>query len=343
MRTGILTNHSNLGLTMSLWLADDNYDHEPANAPQDEHPIISVTDLLKPTRALVLAHRVPDKEASTDLQNLVAARIGQSLHDAIERGVKSEKREAIMKALGYPEKVAGNLRINPSDEELAADPEIIAFYIEKRAYRLIQASNGTKIWISGKFDQVIDGRVEDNKTVSSYKYTKMDSSESGEFSLQQGIYRWLNPELILSDVGKVNFIIKDWKRSDAARIPGYPPTAVCEMPVQLMSHADVDVFVRRKLDEILAAVQIQNEADLPECAEEDLWKSPDTHKYYKNPETLSSGGRSTKNFDSYPAAMQYKAQQGGVGIVSTVIGEVRRCSYCDAAPLCTQRLQYKTE
>jgi hypothetical protein len=82
---------------------------------------------------------------------------------------------------------------------------------------------------------------------------------------------------------------------------------------------------------------------MPRCKDEELWKSPDVHKYYKNPETLKKGGRATKNFDSYPAAMAHKAKQNGIGVIKTIPGEVRRCSYCDGAPLCTQRLEYKTD
>ena len=343
MRNQIMTNNSNLGLTMALWLAMDNYDHEPEGAPQDDIPIVSVTDLLKPTKALVLSHRVPADENTVDLQDLAAARIGQSIHDAVEGAIHSDDRTQILKALGISENVIDRLRINPSLEDLTADPTIIPYYAERRSFRKITTTNGTEIWISGKFDQVINGQVEDNKIVPVYKYMKMDNSEKSDYALQQGMYRWLNPEMITSDLGKVNFIFKDWRKGDSMRMPDYPPFPVTEMPVQLMGLTETETFIRRKLDEILAAVQCDSEEQMPRCKEEELWKSPDVHKYYKNPETAKKGGRSTKNFDSYPAAMQHKATEGGVGVIVTVPGEVRRCSYCDAAPLCTQRLEYKTE
>ena len=343
MKNPTLTNNSNLNLTMALWLAMDSYDHDPEDAPQDDLPIVSVTQLLKPTRALVLAHRVPVEDTTTDLQDLAARAIGQSVHDAIDRGIKSEKRNAILKMLGVSGKVIEKIKINPTAEELEAEPYMIPYYIEKRAYRKIKASNGTEVWISGKFDQVFNGQVEDNKTVPVYKYMKLDNSEKSDFALQQGMYRWLNPDLITSDLGRVNFIFKDWKKRDAQYIDGYPPYAVMEMPIQLLSLQDTETFIRHKLDEILASARITHEADLPRCKDEELWKSPDVHKYYKNPETAATGGRATKNFDTYPEAMQHKASLGGVGVIKTVPGEVRRCSYCDAAPLCTQRLEYATD
>ena len=338
-----LTNNSNLGLTMSLWLARDTYDHDPEDAPQDDLPIVSVTQLLKPTKALILGHRVEVEDAPTDLQDLAARVLGQSVHQAIEDSLNATDRAEILESLKIPAKVAAKIRINPTAEEIAADPEIIPVYAERRAYRKITASNGREVWISGKFDQVVNGQVEDNKTVPVYKYMKMDNSEKSDFALQQGIYRWLSPEIITSDMGKINFIFKDWTKGEAGRIPGYPPTPVFEMPIQLMDLKTTEGFIRRKLDEILLTAGMEHEADMPRCKDEELWKSPDVHKYYKNAETAAAGGRSTKNFDTYPEAMQYKASQGGVGVVKIVAGEVRRCTYCEAAPLCTQRLEYQTD
>ena len=110
------------------------------------------------------------------------------------------------------------------------------------------------------------------------------------------------------------------------------------MPVNLASLEDTERFIIKKLDEIEKA-SLLNEMDLPRCKHEDLWKSPDTHKYYANPEVAKKRGRSTKNFDTILEANNYKATKGK-GVVLTVPGEVRRCTYCDGAPLCTQRLEY---
>lgn len=343
MTTRALQNKANLGLTMSMWLAHDTYDHDPVDAPQDDHPIVSATQLLKPTKALVLGHRVPEEDNELDLQDLVAARMGQSIHTGIEAAVLSEARDEILQRIGTAPHIIENLVINPTKEQLQNNTSAVALYLEQRRYRMVTTTNGTKVWISGQFDQVFAGRVEDNKTTSTYKWLKMDQSEKTDFAIQMSIYRWLDPEIITSDIGTVNFIFKDWKRGEASRIDGYPPFPVSELPVQLMSLEDTEKFIIRKLDEILMTVPMAHEADMPRCKDEELWKQPDVYKYYKNPETAKKRGRATKNFDSYPAAMQHKAQNGGVGAIVTFPGEVRRCSYCDAAPLCTQRLEYQTD
>ncbi|WP_299377241.1 hypothetical protein [uncultured Kiloniella sp.] len=338
-----LTNQANLGLVMAAWLAHDTYDHDPVDAPQDDNPIVSATTLLKPTKALVLGHRVPPEDNAIDLQDLVAARMGQSIHSGIESAIFSDARDQILRKIGTAQHIIDNLVINPKKKLLEQNPSAVPLYLEQRRFRMITATNGTKVWISGQFDQVFAGRVEDNKTTSTYKWMKMDQSEKSDFAIQLSIYRWLDPEVITSEVGIINFIFKDWKRGEASRIDNYPPFPVSELPVQLMSLEETERFIIKKIDEILATVPMKHESDMPRCKEEELWKQPDVHKYYKNPETAQKNGRATKNFDSYPAAMQHKAKAGGVGVIKTFPGEVRRCSYCDAAPLCTQRLEYQTD
>ena len=167
---------------------------------------------------------------------------------------------------------------------------------------------------------------------------KMDQSEEGDYALQMSMYKWLNPEIITSDVGQINFIFTDWIRRDAAR-EGYPPKPAMEVPVQLMDPADAERFIRARLDLIEKNAGFESEADMVRCSDEELWRSDDVHKYYANQETADAGGRASKNFDTYAEAMEFKALKGK-GVIKTVAGEVKRCSYCDAAPLCTQRLEY---
>lgn len=337
-----ITNRSNLGLTMALWLATDTYDHDPEDAPKDEIPIVSATELLKPTKALVLGHRVPQDQNNVDLQDLVASRIGQAIHQAIEDAFDPRSRDKFLTKIGTANRVKNCMRVNPSLEQLKKDPSLIPVFLEKRAYRQVTTSNGTVVWISGKFDQVLNGRIEDNKVVGVYKYMKMDDSEHSEYAIQQSIYRWLNPEIITSSVGCVNFIFKDWKRGEVSRIKGYPTEQVMEMPLELMSLEDTEKFIIKKLDDILMNVQQSHEKNMTRCTDEELWRDDPVHKYYKNPETAKKNGRSTKNFDSYADAVAHK-QKAGVGVVVTKPGEVRRCNYCAAAPLCTQRLEYQAQ
>jgi hypothetical protein len=337
MATKRLLNSTNLDITMALWLATDTYDHFPEDAPDDDTPIISVTQLLKPTKALVLAQRIPPEEAEVEITDLMAARLGQSIHAAIEHAYKNHNMDLVLRSLGFPASLVDRIIVNPTKEALEKKQNPFPIYLEKRAYRKIKTTAGTEVWISGKFDQVVNGKPEDNKSTKVYSYTKMDQSESGDYALQMGMYKWLNPEIITSDMGQINFILTDWNRRDAGR-DGYPPKSVLSMPVSLMDPADAEKFIRTKLDEIEQNAELP-EADIVRCKDEELWRSDDVHKYYADPETAARNGRATKNFDSYAEAQNYRTTKGK-GVVKTVPGEVKRCGYCEAAPLCIQRLEY---
>jgi len=53
----------------------------------------------------------------------------------------------------------------------------------------LKLTAGTTMWISGKFDQVINGQPEDNKSTGVYSYMKMDQTEKGDYALQMACYK----------------------------------------------------------------------------------------------------------------------------------------------------------
>jgi hypothetical protein len=333
-------NSTNLGLTMALWLAADTYDRDYKGAPEGV-PIVSVTDLLKPTKSAILTSRIPKEQQNINLVDLAKSRIGQSIHSGIEAAFEHPHREEILVSLGFAPKVAANLMLDPTPGQLKANPSGIPIYLEKRSYRTLTASDGTEVCIAGKFDQAVGGVPEDNKSTSTYKYMKSDKTEKGEYALQMACYKWLNPDIITAPIGKINFILTDWKQSEVGRNPDYPPHPVMEMQVNLMDETAAEEFLRGRVDAIIANKALP-EADITRCTDEELWRSDPVYKYYKNPETAKKNGRATKNFASYPEAMAHKAKVG-VGEIIIKPGEVRRCSYCDGAPLCTQRLEYQSQ
>ena len=75
------------------------------------------------------------------------------------------------------------------------------------------------------------------------------------------------------------------------------------------------------------------QGELPECTKEELWASETKYKYYKNPNKLD---RSTKNFDTMDEALIRKSDDGDVGIIKTVPGEVKACRYCSVVGVCNQ-------
>lgn len=308
------TNVSAVPLSLAVFLATDSYDHEPHT--------ISATGLIKPLRQIILGSRVPQEDSAADLTQMVASRMGSAVHDGIERAWTQNHTHA-MQALGYPAKVIDRVLINPQAIDLKEDS--IPIYLEQRAYKKVG-----KHTVSGKFDFVGDGRVEDFKTTS--VYTAINKTNDAKYIMQGSIYRWLNPEIVTRDQMAIQFIFTDWSAARAKSETNYPQMRFQQRILDLMSVVDTERFVVNKLD-LIDKHWLDEEENLPHCTDEDLWRSDPVFKYYKNPEKLV---RSTKNFATKPEAYIRLAEEGK-GIVLERPGQVTACRYCPAFSLCSQK------
>ena len=319
-----VTNFNNLGLAMAIWLAHDDY-----SDGGDEHPgkdVISATALLKPVRQLVLSHRLPPQERVVDLTDLIPSVVGRAIHDSIENAWKTGYAKA-MRKLGMPKKLIERVKINPETVEEGDVP----VYLEQRFFREIGG-----IIVSGKFDQIINGEINDTKTTSVYTYTNNTKEE--DYRLQGSIYRWINPDKVTSDQMRIQHVFTDWSRRDAKIQKNYPPHRVVEKVIQLMTLDETEAWIRGRIREIVRNQDLP-EPEIVRCSEKDLWRSEPFYKYYSDPAKAAAGGRSTKNFDTYAEAALHQSQ-AGKGVVITVPGKVKACSYCAAFELCTQKDEY---
>jgi len=320
-----ITNTANLPLPLAVWLVHDDYDYSP-----DER-YISATSLMRPVRQTILAKRIPIEAREMDIADLLASSLGTAIHDSIEHAWRTGGKQALKK-LGYPAKVYENLVINPTAEELAANPNIVTCYIEQRTVKEI---GGYKI--GGKFDMILDGRLFDHKSTSVYAY--LLGSKDEDYALQTGIYRWLNPEKVLDDHAHINFIFTDWQKAMTFQNPNYPKLRAMEYPVLMLSIEKVEAWIRAKLAELTRCWNLP-EDQLPRCTDKELWRSEPKYKYYSDPTKANQpGARATKNFDSKAEADAHKAA-AGKGIVKTVPGEVKACGYCPAFENCKQKDEY---
>ena len=323
-----ITNNFNISLSLAVWLLHDEYDY--VNEPN----YISVTTLMKPLRHIILPRRIPRELVETDVSDFIARALGHSLHDSIEKSwVKGYKRSLTL--LGYPEKVIERVLINPTPEELASTPNAIPIYLEQRAKKTVVV-NGKTWTVGGKFDIVAEGIVHDNKSTSAYTWVYGGRDE--EHQLQGSLYRWLNPDKITEDFIRINYIFTDWQKAQARQNPNYPQKRVESKDIVLLSEAEVQRWVEWKLQLVMKYWDAP-ERDIPNCTDKELWMSDPKFKYYADPAKTS--GRSTKNFDSLLEANAFKAEKGNKGIIITVPGEPKRCDYCDAFPLCTQKDKYQ--
>jgi len=312
-------NDTGIPLSIAVYLAHDTYDHD------DDPDTISATALIKPLRPIILAERVPEEDRSVDILALLKSRLGSSIHDGVEKAWLHGNFQDAMKRLGYPQRVIDRVVVNPEGE---VPPGKLPVYVEQRTHREIDG-----VRVSGKFDFVAEGRVEDVKSTSTFAYVNQLNFRS--YQLQGSIYRWLNPEIITQDHMAIQYIFTDFKAFEAKR-ENYPNNATQQQLIPLLSLADTEAYIRQKLQAIRKFRPLAQE-DLPRCSDEDLWRSAPVYKYYKNPDKKT---RSTKNFDSYAEAHTFMLKQGNVGEIDTKPGEVVACKYCPAFSICTQKDEY---
>lgn len=326
-----LTNKGNINVGLAVWLATDGYSMNPADSePIPEGKLISATTLLKPTRQLVLRSRLDPEEQELDIADLVASRFGHALHDSVEKAWASNYQRALHK-LGYPDKMIESIIINPKPEEVT--PDIIPVYLERRAYKQI----GDYV-ITGQLDMIIQGSLIDTKSTSTFSYIK--GNKDDDYAWQGSIYRWLNPELITSDVMRINFIFTDWQRFRAVQDPEYPQRRVETIEIKLYSLEETEEFIKNKLREYEFNLNLPEE-NIIRCTDKELWRGDTTYKYYSNAERAYSGGRATKNFNTDKAgAYRHQAEQGK-GVVIEFPGKVKACTYCEVFDSCSQQKEYE--
>lgn len=322
-----LTNNTNISLPMAVWLATDDYDHN------DDPNTISATTLIKPTRQIILGSRVEaevDEDIAVDVSSRIASGLGTAIHNSIENAWLTNCKNA-MTDLGYPKKVIERVKVNPTIEDFKKVPNLIPIYLEKRAHRKV--GNFT---VSGKFDFVGQGKLTDFKSSGTYAF--QTGSNDWKFKMQGSIYRWLNENIITEDVMNIEFIFTDWSamRARSESKSGYPQSRLITYPVELMSVDETDIWVNEKLDELVDCWD-KKEAELPRCSDKDLWRTKPVWKYYKSGKVTA---RSTKNFNTEHEALNRLTDDGSVGIVVEIKGQVKACEYCNAFPICTQKDEY---
>lgn len=321
-------NSTQLPLSIAVWLADSDYDFK------GNDKTISATSFLQPLKSIILSGRVPvievgdgyEVEAVTELQSIVPSRLGTAIHSAIEQSWESPRLEATLRSLGYQQSLIDRIVINPEGE---LPPGAFPIYMERRSEKML---DGFKI--SGKFDFVSDGQLQDFKSTGTYSY--IAQSNRDHYIKQGSIYRWLNPDIITSDIMEIQYIFTDWSAAKAKQSSDYPSHRIITQTYPLMSIEQTEAFLKEKIKAIVDNWDL-DETMIPACTSEELWERPAQYKYYKDP---SKRSRSTKNFDNYWEANDRLASDGSVGVIVTIHGEVIKCRYCSALGNCQQAEGY---
>ena len=316
-----LTNLKNVPISIAAWLAFDQYRHErPPKGKRD----ISATALLKSLRAIELTRRMADEEKELDVIDLVASNMGTAVHSNIEKiWSDGHWREALL-TLGYSQEFIDRIEIYPEPgKELSPDAIPVHF----------EFTNEKKVgdWtVSGTLDFCMDGILEDIKTCSVWSWIFKSSIE--EWRFQGSIYRWLNPDIVTEDIMRINCIFKDWSEFKAKSSADYPNARIAVMDLTLIPLQEIERWIAGRLRE-LERIEDLPEKELPLCTDVELWRESPKWKYYKKP----GSSRATKVFDNEHGANQAVIAEGGV--VIKFPGAAKRCKYCTAAPVCSQRAE----
>lgn len=310
---------SGVPLSVAVFLASDNYDHnlDPLS--------FSATTLLRSTRQIVLTRREEANFVQTDLVSMTASRIGSAIHDGIERAWTENYKQAMLE-LGIPQKMIDKVRINPDPASVLADE--FPIYLEQRYTKKVG-----KYTVNGKFDIVLNGRVEDFKTTS--VFSAMSGNNEAKHAMQGSIYAWLAPDIIKDENMAIQYMFTDWSSMRAKTEKDYPKTRHMEKIIKLHPLGYTEAFVVGKLNEIEKYLEAP-EPEIPFCTDEELWRSEPVFKYYKNPQKLT---RSTRNFKTKQEAHARMAEDNYVGTVIEVPGQAIACRYCAAFSLCSQKDQ----
>ena len=201
------TNKNNLPLALAVFLMYDKYEY-------DERPnSISATGLIKPLRQLILSKQNPDLSKTVDIADLVATRMGSAIHKGCEEAwTDTQNVKNAQTALGASEDAIDSIKINPPYVKPGETPVYVEQRVEKEIINFI---------ISGKYDLVLDGTLNDYKSTSVWSYVFDSNADS--YVKQGSIYKWLSPDKITSDYVNINYIFTDWSAAKArADVKSYP-------------------------------------------------------------------------------------------------------------------------
>ena len=323
-----ITNEMGIDLPLAVWLLQEGYKSGADKAPPGE--LLSVTTLMKPTRQLILQRKVDRSQETMDLSEMVASRMGHSLHDSIERAWTEGNWQQAMRQLHYPQSIIDKIRINPPMDK-PLEEGIIPIYLEQRGFKSFE-----DIVLTGQLDFLIGSSYRDFKSTSTFSYTS--GSKDEDYALQGSLYRFIFPELIKDDVMRIEFIFTDWASYRAKADKKYPQSRVAHKEFKLLSLKETEFWLSSKLAEIRKNAKLPQDRMI-QCTDKQLWRSEDTFKYYSNPETAKVGGRCTKRFDKESDAVLFQ-QEKGKGVVIKEPGEPKACMYCSAFTVCEQRKQF---
>lgn len=348
-----LTNRQNIGVVLAAAVLYSDYDGKVGG--------VSATTLLKSPRQIVKtiwANKEGNQVKITkDISDFFVSFLGSSMHSTIELVWKNEEiYKPLLRMLGYSKKQIKGVVVNPSKSDLkklnkkVKKKNQLVIFVETRASMIL-----SKILITGKYDYIVNGRLYDLKTTSTFITQKilrqshdarriMKESPSlrrvelleeqcpdvFKYTMQGSIYKVMNPDKITESHMTIQSALKDWQPFKVGQ-DFYPRGRLIDQSFKLFTKKETIKWVTRKLKQINSLAENYSEEELPECTKNELWQSDSVWKYYAS----ETSNRATKVFGT-DASAAFAWADGKTGIVKEIHGEVRACNYCEHVNNCSQ-------
>lgn len=265
----------------------------------------SVSNLLQPTRIIVLEDRYRDQLKVEKIEYILPALIGSATHDGLQHFLKIENK-------------------------------LTQKYDIERS--LNKTVNGRRL--AGRFDiyKTDEKKLLDIKVSSVWKYL---NGGIDEWSRQLNIYKWmLHDDNIVVNTMEIMMILVDWKPSEVYKHSNYPKSRVQFVDVPLDTDTNIKTFVENKIKELDDAFKLADDK-LPLCTSKDRWAQSTQYKLYRKPEFKRAYKVFKKRLaaNSYLAACQQndKTKWANAVIKKEQAQPWKRCeTWCKCASFCNQ-------
>lgn len=259
-------------------------------------------------------------------------RIDEPIAKAImgeEREPKPSNRYSVTKLLGSVREGVLAERYDPIEDVSDRFAAFLGTCIHRYLEENVAGTN--ELHLEADFDgNEVSGIIDnyDNGVITDYKTKRCSDSDYESAKKQIRLYAWLlrkNGEIARK--GRVVAIRRDWSK---LRNKGQSPVETIEFPIDSSDIEWAEGYIAERIAEFEKA-----RIELPECSDEEKWKSPDSWAVYAH----EGDARAKKVFDSEDEAKEF-AKEGM--FVEHRIGKNVKCeSFCPYSRICRRLTNIK--
>jgi hypothetical protein len=271
-------------------------DFEAKHIHSAEGAEFSVTTLLSPPQ-IVHLERLHDDVLEEDVSDAILRLLGTAVHNVLEE---------------------------------ASDDDDDGVFSEERFHTEIDG-----VEISGQLDRLVKLNqtawgLEDYKVSSADTYIYNPNGKP-EWEEQINVYAFLGRRAGYHiSKGKIVLVIRDWKKSKAMYVKGYPERAVVTIPVTMWDDSETEKFLRER-------IRLHKMSPPPECTPEERWLGESKFAVHKYVSGGALAKRAARVLDSEAEAVEWFTDNSISGEIVERKAKPTRCEdWCGVAKHCNQ-------